>query len=318
MFILNGKKASAKVYALTSFASNLWYYHHWPDSYEQLIASTLISAMLSGSIWYFSDLFVERLSGKASPPTAAPDLAVELDSDVWVCTLTDIHDQKSQRQAIEKANKELTRTNTDPNNFIYTASHDLKAYIANLEGIAKQLSQRMAAKADEIEKTLLDYLNHSTNQLKRTISDLTQIASVQKEDAEDSEQEEVFFDELLQEVEAHIAPQLQEAGGQISTDFAVARMRYRRKDLRNILYNLLSNAVKYRSPERQLQIHLQTRLEEAGICLNISDNGLGMTESQRAKLFGIFKRFHSQVEGSGIGLYIIKRILENNGGSIFV
>lgn len=61
MFIINGKIRAAQVYAFASFAGNLLYYQHWHNSIEQLIASTLISAMLSGSIWYFSDLFVEKL-----------------------------------------------------------------------------------------------------------------------------------------------------------------------------------------------------------------------------------------------------------------
>ncbi len=64
MFIINGKKKAAQIYAFASFASNLLYYQHWHDSIEQLIASTLISAMLSGSIWYFSDLFVEKLASQ--------------------------------------------------------------------------------------------------------------------------------------------------------------------------------------------------------------------------------------------------------------
>lgn len=67
MFILNGKKRAAQLYALASFAGNLLYYQHWRDSMEALIASTLISGMLSGSIWYFSDLFVERLETAAEP-----------------------------------------------------------------------------------------------------------------------------------------------------------------------------------------------------------------------------------------------------------
>jgi hypothetical protein len=68
MFILNGKKRAAKIYALASFAGNLLYYQHWNNSVESLVASTLISAMLSGSVWYFSDLFVEKLETEEEAP----------------------------------------------------------------------------------------------------------------------------------------------------------------------------------------------------------------------------------------------------------
>lgn len=73
MFIINGKKKAAQIYAFASFMSNLLYYRHWHDSLEQLIASTLISAMLSGSIWYFSDLFVEKLKAGEKPEEQTPD-----------------------------------------------------------------------------------------------------------------------------------------------------------------------------------------------------------------------------------------------------
>jgi hypothetical protein len=77
MFIINGKSKAAQIYAFASFAGNLLYYQHWHDSIEQLIASTLISAMLSGSIWYFSDLFVEKLALQEKPADATPQEAME-------------------------------------------------------------------------------------------------------------------------------------------------------------------------------------------------------------------------------------------------
>jgi hypothetical protein len=73
MFIINGKSRAAQIYAFASFIGNLLYYQHWHSSIEQLIASTLISAMLSGSIWYFSDLFVEKLKAGEIPAEKKPE-----------------------------------------------------------------------------------------------------------------------------------------------------------------------------------------------------------------------------------------------------
>ena len=61
MFLINGKKIAAQIYALASFATNILYYHYWNGSIPEIISSTIISGMLSGSIWFFSDLFAEKI-----------------------------------------------------------------------------------------------------------------------------------------------------------------------------------------------------------------------------------------------------------------
>lgn len=90
------------------------------------------------------------------------------------------------------------------------------------------------------------------------------------------------------------------------------------KNLRSILYNLLSNAVKYRSLEKVPQVHIETKIENGFIVISVKDNGIGIAQNHIQKLFTMFKRFHTHVEGTGIGLYIIKRIVENAGGKIEV
>jgi signal transduction histidine kinase len=93
---------------------------------------------------------------------------------------------------------------------------------------------------------------------------------------------------------------------------------YAKKNLRSILYNLITNGIKYRSPERVPEIQVQTFQENGYTVLCVQDNGLGLSPTQQSKLFNMFKRLHTHVEGSGIGLYIIKRIIENSGGKIGV
>jgi signal transduction histidine kinase len=97
----------------------------------------------------------------------------------------------------------------------------------------------------------------------------------------------------------------------IDTDFKVSRVKFSKKNLRSIIYNLLSNAIKYRLPGTVPKIRISS--EDAGefILLKISDNGLGISEENKGKVFGMFKRFHDHVEGTGIGLYIVKRIIDN-------
>ncbi|RZK34420.1 MAG: ATP-binding protein, partial [Hymenobacter sp.] len=90
-------------------------------------------------------------------------------------------------------------------------------------------------------------------------------------------------------------------------------------NLRSILYNLLSNALKYRHPSRPPQVRVACTPDKDGqLVLQVQDNGLGVSEWQQARLFQLFQRLHTHVEGSGLGLYMVKKIVENAGGTISV
>ena len=167
---------------------------------------------------------------------------------------------------------------------------------------------------------MLDMMLSSIAKLNRTIRDLTEITKVQKALGDSSEV--LFFEEVMNDVIDDLAATFPPESPPIRTDWQVGSIYFARKNLRSILYNLISNAIKYRAPDRPVEIYVQTRQVMRGdgafIQLGVRDNGLGIAEEQIPKLFGMFKRLHTHVEGTGIGLYIIKRIAENNGGSIEV
>jgi PAS domain S-box-containing protein len=215
---------------------------------------------------------------------------------------------------LTRINQELRQTNTDLDNFMYTASHDLKAPIANLEGLIQDLRYTLQGRLDADEQKLVSLLSDSINKLKATIMDLTEITKVQK--SLDEAGESLAFAAIYQDVVNDLQPLITESGARITTDFDMPEVYFVRKNLRSILYNLVSNALKYRAPDRALQISVATRLEGNFICLLVADNGLGIRTDQHHKLFTMFKRVHTHVEGSGIGLYLIKRIVENSGGYI--
>jgi signal transduction histidine kinase len=90
------------------------------------------------------------------------------------------------------------------------------------------------------------------------------------------------------------------------------------KNLRSIVYNLLSNAVKYSSLDRTPHIDIRAHVRPGYTVLEVHNNGLGLTPAQLPRLFTMFQRFHDHVEGTGIGLYMVKRMVENAGGRIEV
>lgn len=217
---------------------------------------------------------------------------------------------------LSEKNDELLRINNDLDNFVYTASHDLKSPIANMEGLATLLREILQGTLNEEDMQVLDMMQQAVNKLKGTIADLTEITKVQKE--LQSAVEPLSFEDMLQDITADIDKLVRETGAIITTNLGVKNMLYARKNLRSIIYNLVSNAIKYRSPERAPEVHVVTYQQGEHVVLEVQDNGLGIKKEQQHKLFTMFRRLHSHVEGTGIGLYIVKRIIENNGGRIEV
>jgi signal transduction histidine kinase len=217
---------------------------------------------------------------------------------------------------LELMNNELKKINMDLDNFVYTASHDLKGPIANLEGLISILSKKIKDKIGDSEVQLFNMIHVSISKFNNTIKDLTEITKVQKDLNEDLEY--VSFTEITEDIKRDIQKLIEESGVVLKEVYEVQQIVYAKKNLRSVLYNLLTNGIKYRSPERSPQILIHTYQEEAFIVVSVEDNGLGLNAVQQSKLFTMFKRMHTHVDGSGIGLYIVKRIVENNGGKIEV
>ncbi|MDF9795060.1 PAS domain S-box-containing protein [Catalinimonas alkaloidigena] len=218
---------------------------------------------------------------------------------------------------IKQKNLELERINTDLDNFVYTASHDLRAPITNLEGLMLAIRGTILGKTNQKEKMLLDMIDTSVGKLNKTITDLVEFTKMQHENAY-ATREEVSFEEIFEEIKSDVQHLLDAAAPEIKLDFQVPSIIYKRPNLRSILYNLFSNAVKYYAAERPPVIKISTFFEEGAVVLSVKDNGLGLSDEQQQKLFQMFKRLHTHVEGTGIGLYTIKRIIESNGGNLKV
>ena len=236
----------------------------------------------------------------------------------------DISDRIEAEQTMEKLyqeantrNEELKRINTDLDNFIYMASHDLKSPVANLEGLLNIMYREAELKNTNKEFKVLQMMELSVSKLKKTIEDLVEITKVQK-GMDQPKYEEVCFHQVLNDILTDIQPLVEESQADIHMEAAVEGIMYPKSHVRSILYNLLSNALKYRSPDRKAIINITTYKSKDRVVLSVRDNGLGMTQVQQKKLFTMFKRMHTHVEGTGIGLYTIKRIIENNGGHIKV
>ncbi|GAB3873600.1 PAS domain-containing sensor histidine kinase [Hymenobacter segetis] len=243
----------------------------------------------------------------------------------WIGTCTDIHEQKLSLERIDQAqqqlrdnNEQLTRANVDLDNFIYTASHDLKAPISNIEGLLDALLMELPAATAQSEEIspLLDLMQDSVNRFKRTIEHLTEVSRLQKEHGGSTVS--VDLAAVVRDVRLDLEPVIQSTGARLEVDVQAATVLFSEKNLRSVVFNLLSNALKYRAPTRPPHVCLRSWTEAGHTVLEVRDNGLGLDTAYTDRLFGMFQRFHDHVEGSGIGLYMVKKMVENAGGRITV
>ncbi|GAL86952.1 hypothetical protein MYP_4182 [Sporocytophaga myxococcoides] len=221
---------------------------------------------------------------------------------------------RERTEELIKKNEALEKINTDLDNFVYTASHDLKAPISNIEGLIASLDLQIDAENDDI-KFIIGLMKVSILRFKETIKDLTEISKIQKNFNED--ETIVEFEDFLEDIKFTLLEMIVGSEAIIDADFSQCRrISFSRKNFKSILFNLISNAIKYQSSERKPEIFIKSWIEGNYAVISIKDNGLGFEEKDKGKIFGMFKRLHDHVDGSGVGLYIVKRIIENAGGKI--
>ena len=218
---------------------------------------------------------------------------------------------------LTRQNEELTRINADLDSFVYTASHDLRQPINNMAGIFAEL-KRTTTFADPEADGMVRMFEEALGQIMTTITGLTEVVQLQRQAV--PEAEEVALHPLVEEIISALRPQLQELEGTFLLDLgAVPTLRIGRLALHSLLYNLLSNSLKYAQAGRPPEVRVSAHLEQGAPVLRVQDNGRGIDlERHGRELFQLFRRFHPEVPGTGMGLYLVNRLVHQAGGRLDV
>ena len=221
-----------------------------------------------------------------------------------------------------KSLKELERLNASHETFIYSVSHDLKGPLANIEGLVQLLTKSSYELTEGQENDTKDHqfivelLDQSVTSMKTIINELTDIVKIEADFKEPVET--VSFEYILLEVEMMLKNIIAESQVSISYDIQEQEILFSRKNIRSILYNLISNAIKYRHPDKAPKISVEIRKKDEMVHISVTDNGLGIAEDQQDLIFTPFTRLKKDIDGTGIGLHLVKKIIENEGGRISV
>jgi len=225
-------------------------------------------------------------------------------------------ERKEYETRLELANKELVQQNEQLNQYSYIISHNLRAPIVTLLGLISIFNQvkNNLEEADEV----VAHITKSANHLDTVIKDLNNVLAV-------SDQKSVMIsvdlDAEFDAVRFLLKNEIDHSKAVIEYDFSKCPVVHSIKSyIHSILYNLLSNAVKYSKQNVIPQITVRSYTDDSEfLCIEFSDNGIGVDlDKFKDKIFGFYKRFHSHVEGKGLGLHLIKKQVDALGGRIEV
>ncbi len=232
------------------------------------------------------------------------------------CFGLDITRKKEEELQKEKITEDLLQRNKDLEQFSYMVSHNLRSPVANILGLAELLENEST---DESEKEfILEHLTGSVRKLDMVIKDLNYVLQVKNHVNE--RKDRIVFSELLQDVKLSIINLYSQDDAEIISDFSAINEFYSLKSYwYSIFFNLISNSIKYSRPGVKPVIHITSAIQDGNLVLVFRDNGSGIDIAKAgSQIFGIYQRFHYNVEGKGLGLFMVKTQVETLGGKINV
>ena len=228
---------------------------------------------------------------------------------------TDVTAKLEAETALKDSAEELGRSNEDLRQFAYIASHDLNEPLRTIGGFAQLLQRRYEDQVDERGRDYISRMVGGVARMQTLISDLLKFSRAGREE---TEPESLDSSALAEQVVEDLHQAIIDRGAAVEVG-SLPTLVANRNELQQIFQNLISNAIKFANGGTP-RVELSAERIAAGWSFSVTDNGIGIDEHQRERIFGAFERLHTRDEyaGTGIGLAICKRIVEHRGGKIGV
>lgn len=233
--------------------------------------------------------------------------------------------KRVEAELLERENRlkalfaELADKNAELETFVYTVSHDLKTPIVTIEGFIGAMREDFGDLIPEEGERYLGYISEAALKMEALINDLLELSRIGRLTEKKSN---FSFADIVKEVLKELEPQIRARGIEVKIRGNLPRVYGERKKLAQVMENLLSNAVKYigkENPSPRIDVGVE---EQSGQeVFFVRDNGIGVEAIYFEKIFQIFQRLPSAKKagkGTGIGLAIVKRVIENHGGSVWL
>jgi PAS domain S-box-containing protein len=219
-------------------------------------------------------------------------------------------------QNLQKTASDLAVSNAELEQFAYIASHDLQEPLRMVTSFLSQLEKKYSDIIDEKGKQYIYFAVDGAKRMRQIILDLLEFSRVGRFDGK---METVDTNKVVEEVVSLFRNQIEETGAVVHfKDLPVVQTF--QSPFRQVIQNLISNALKYQKPDQKAVVNISAKKVESQWQFAISDNGIGIEPEYYDRIFAIFQRLHNKDEysGTGIGLAIVKKIIEVMGGQIWI
>jgi len=223
--------------------------------------------------------------------------------------------QAKIEKLVEERTRELQEANKELEAFSYSVSHDLRAPLRAIDGFTKQIEKHYMDQMPPAARPMLGMVLSSVSQMNQLINGLLEFGRMRHSEMKSAE---VDMTALAKSVIEELAPAYQER----EVAFEVGELPPAKGDgvmLHQVFANLIGNAVKFTKPRDKALITVGASRDGSEIIYSVTDNGVGFDMKYAGKLFGVFQRMHSrqEFEGTGVGLALVRRIVERHGGRIW-
>lgn len=310
---------------------------HWSDGCSRLygysreqalgsVSQTLLKTQLPESLDKIRDILCRKGEWEGEVTHVRSNGSPIIVASLWILSdhsgtpvvlemSNDITRLKATEEALLRTSQELARSNRDLESFAYVASHDLQEPLRTIAGFLQLLEQKSG---NQLEGKAKQYIQFAVDGSKRMHQMITDLLFYSKVGMQAFEFRPVNLREPVEQSIASLRKSIEDSGAAIAIG-DLPSVRADATQMLQVFQNLLSNAIKFRS-ERLLEIKVGSRREFGFWKIWVKDNGIGLENEQRDRIFEVFQRLHSRQKysGSGIGLSICKKIIERHGGNIWV
>lgn len=227
----------------------------------------------------------------------------------------EVEERKRAESEREELIDKLEAQNSELDRFTHTVSHDLKSPLITIMGYAGMLGDDLAEGDAEDVRADLAGISNAAEKMNRLVSELLDLSRIGQAI---NPSEAVSLAELASEAAELVGGQVRQNGVQLEICSDLPVVFGDRTRLLEVLQNLIDNAVKYMGDEPRPRIEIGVRGEGEETVCYVRDNGIGIEPAYRERVFGLFDQLDQKADGSGIGLALVKRIVELHGGRIWV
>jgi signal transduction histidine kinase len=218
-------------------------------------------------------------------------------------------------EEIETKNQELQDQNAELERFNYTVSHDLKAPLVTIKGFLGLLQKDIDARDGEAMTRDINQISDAAGQMAQLLDELLELSRIGRQI---NAPEDRDLNGLVSEAVERVSIQIEDRGVELRIAPDMPAVRGDPGRLLEVFQNLLDNAIKFMGDQEAPCIEIGARRKNGEVVCHVRDNGIGISPDYHALVFDLFERLDTRVQGTGVGLALVKRIIEVHGGRIWI